>query len=146
QQLATMSDDDKKTGSSTYHIEKLNETNYRSWAQQLKWILDEKDLLEVATEPKPVPPTPEQIAASTTVQGEYDTAIAAWTTKAKKARSIIGSSITSSVMIYIEGMDTPAEMWTALSDRYNPKTQTTLLQIIREFMTVKMGDDDMDME
>jgi hypothetical protein len=80
------------------------------------------------------------------VQGEYNTAIAAWTTKAKKARSIIGSSITSSVMIYIEGMDSPAEMWTALSDRYNPKTQTTLLQVIREFMTVKMGDDDMDME
>jgi gag-polypeptide of LTR copia-type len=88
-------------------------------------------------------PTPEQLAASQTVQGEYNTAIAAWTTK---ARSIIGSSITSLVMIYIEGMDSPAEMWTALSDRYNPKTQTTLLQIIREFMTVKMGDDDMDME
>jgi Reverse transcriptase (RNA-dependent DNA polymerase)/gag-polypeptide of LTR copia-type/Pol polyprotein, beta-barrel domain/GAG-pre-integrase domain/Integrase core domain len=143
-----MSDDDKKTGSSTYHIEKLNETNYRSWAQQMTWILDEKDLLEVVngTDVKPLAPTPEEVAASQTAQGEYNTAIAAWTTKAKKARSIIGSSITSSVMIYIEGMDSPAEMWTALSDRYNPKTQTTLLQIIREFMTVKMGDDDIDME
>ncbi len=58
-----MSDDDKKTGSSTYHIEKLNETNYRSWAQQMTWILDEKDLLEVVngTDVKPLAPTPEEV-------------------------------------------------------------------------------------
>jgi hypothetical protein len=35
QQLATISDDDKITGSSTHLIEKLGGTNYRSWGQQL---------------------------------------------------------------------------------------------------------------
>ena len=42
-----MEDDKTSTGSSTYHIDKLSETNYRSWAQQIKWILDERELLEV---------------------------------------------------------------------------------------------------
>jgi hypothetical protein len=38
QHLFRMSDESNKTGSSTYHIDKLSETNYRSRAQQLKWI------------------------------------------------------------------------------------------------------------
>jgi hypothetical protein len=46
-----MTDDynDLKTGSSTYHIAKLTENNYRSWAQQLEWILDERELWEIVT-------------------------------------------------------------------------------------------------
>ena len=53
-----MEDDRATTGSSTYHIDKLTETNYRSWAQQLRWILDERDLLGIVegTEQKPTPP------------------------------------------------------------------------------------------
>ena len=54
-----MSDDiEHKTGSDTYHVPKLTEENYRSWAwQQLRWILDEKELLDIVdgTEPKPIP-------------------------------------------------------------------------------------------
>ena len=42
-----MSTNDSKTSSSTYNIDKLTERNYRSWSQQLEWILDEKNLWEI---------------------------------------------------------------------------------------------------
>jgi hypothetical protein len=121
QQLATMSDDDKKTGSSIYQIEKLSDTNYLSLAWQLIWILD---LLEIVMEPKPVPPT------STSVLGEYGEVIAAWTIKTKNARSIIGFSITNS-MIYIKGIDTSVKYGWHYQSVIIPRSKMTLLQIIR---------------
>ena len=151
-----MDDERTTSGSSTYHIDKLMETNYRSWVQQIRWILDERDLLEIVegTEVKPEPPanaagpaattstTGEQTDVQTTQTAtqEYQERLAAWTKKFKKARSIIGSSISASTMVYIEGIDSPADMWRILSERFNPITKTTLLQVIKEFMTVKMDE------
>ncbi len=122
---------DPKTGMTTYNIDKLTESNYRSWSQQIKWILDEWELLEIVEGKEKKPEDGEDLAV--------------WSKNAKKARSIIGASISASVMTYIEGMTDPAVMWTTLEDRYNPKTKTTLFQTIREFMNVKMGEGD-DME
>jgi hypothetical protein len=115
-----MSEEEKKTGSETYHIPKLTEENYRSWAQQLKWILDEKDLLDIVEGKETEPSVGDE---------EYDTKLATWKRKMKKARSTIGASVTPSVMTYIDGMDDPAKMWAMLAERYNPKSQTTLLQL-----------------
>src|SRR5438045_2746762 len=77
---------------------------------------------------------------------EYETAIAAWTKKAKKARKLIISTISPSVMTYVEGTRDPAEMWAILEGRYRPKTRVTLRQLQRQFNTIKMMDDDGDME
>src|SRR5579862_2096253 len=142
-----MSEEEKKTGSDTYHIPKLTEENYRSWAQQLTWILDEKELLDIVegTEPKPIPSPDSATASQPEVKAEYEKSLAAWMKKMKKARSIIGASVSPSVMTYIEGMDDPAKMWTELEDRYNPKSQATLLQLIREFMMARK-EDSIDME
>jgi len=142
-----MDDERNTTGSSTYHIDKLTETNYRSWAQQLRWILDERDLWELVEgkEVKPVPPqattsTGESTSAVTTEMQRHQDELSAWLKKAKKARSIIGSSISASTMVYVEGIDNPAEMWRVLSERFNPITKTTLLQVIKQFMTIKMDE------
>ena len=146
-----MDDERTTTGSSTYHIDKLTETNYRSWAQQIHWILDERELWELVggIEGRPVPPatpvtsTTETSAGTQTTQAtqQYQEQLTAWTKKAKKARSIIGSSITASTMVYVEGIDDPAEMWRILSERFNPITKTTLLQVIKQFMAVKMDEE-----
>src|SRR5947207_1733205 len=146
------------TGSSTYHVDKLTEMNYRSWAQQLPWILDERELWELVDgkEGKPEPPAATSAAITTstatsttgetgvlpthTATQEYQERLTAWTRKAKKARSIIGSSISASSMVYVEGIDNPAEMWRILSERFNPITKTTLLQVIKEFITVSMDE------
>lgn len=139
----------------SYSIEKLNESNYRSWSQVVESHLDDQDLWEVVKgeDPKPVspgnPPTPEtdetrqQHSAAT---AEYQTALEAWTKKAKKARKMIISAISPSVMTYVEGTKDPAEMWAILEGRYKPKTRVTLRQLQRQFNTIKMMDDDGDME
>ena len=111
-----MSLNDPKTGMTTYNIDKLTESNYRSWSQQIKWILDEWELLEIVEGKEKKPEDGEDLAV--------------WSKNAKKARSIIGASISASVMTYIEGMMDPAVMWTTLEDRYNPKTKTTLPLIL----------------
>ena len=67
-----MSEEEKKTGSETYHIPKLTEENYRSWAQQLKWILDEKDLLDIVEGKETEPSVGDE---------EYDTKLATWKRK-----------------------------------------------------------------
>jgi hypothetical protein len=138
-----MTDDynDSKTGSSTYHIAKLADGNYRSWAQQLEWILDERELWEIVTgsETRPVrvpdtspaaqAPIPSPATSTTVLPSDpnFDAKLQAYVKKSKKARSIIGSSVSAAVMTYIEGVSDPSEMWQILEERYNPKTKTTLL-------------------
>src|ERR1700733_14124230 len=141
----------------SYSIEKLNESNYRSWSQVVESHLDDQDLWEVVQgkEQKPErPPTPttstprttEQEAVAATATQEYETKLEAWTKKAKKARKMIISTISPSVMTYVEGTKDPAEMWTILEGRYKPKTRVTIRQLQRQFNTMKMMDDDGDME
>jgi hypothetical protein len=149
-----MSTSEPRTGSSTYNIDKLTETNYRSWAQQLQWILDERNLWDIVQgkEQRPTAPTAPTTSAATTeaaapavdpeATAEYETKLEDFTLRSKKARSTIGASISASIMVYIEGMTDPAVMWQTLEEKYNPKTQTTLFQIIRQFMNVKMSEGD----
>lgn len=42
-------------------------------------------------------------------------------------------------MIYIEGIDSPAEIWHILSE-FNLITKATLLQIIKEFIIISMDE------
>src|SRR5579871_2868131 len=124
--------------SKSYSIEKLNESNYRSWSQVVESHLDDQDLWEVVKGEEKAP-----VAAATT---DYDTAMAVWSKKAKKARKMIISTISPSVMTYVEGTKDPAEMWKILEERYRPKTRVTLRQLQRQFNTIKMTDEDGDME
>src|SRR5579859_2760921 len=142
----------------SYSIEKLSESNYRSWSQVVESHLDDQDLWEVVLgkETKPERPststaqTSEQTAAADTATAaameDYESKLEAWTKKAKKARKMIISTISPSVMTYVEGTKDPAEMWTILEGRYKPKSSVTLRQLQRQFNTMKMVDDDGDME
>ena len=75
-----------------------------------------------------------------------DEIIAVAKKKAKKARKLIISTISLSVMVYDEGKRDPTEMWKILEDRYKPRTRAILRQLQRQFNTFKMTDDDGDME
>jgi len=134
---------DSKSGSTSYSVDKLTETNYRSWASQLHWILDEKEAWDIVkgTEIAPIRPTgTTESPATAEAIAEYEQKALDFTKRSKKAKSTIGASITSPIMVYIEGLDDPVEMWKTLEDKYNPKTQTTLFQTIREFFNVQMLD------
>ena len=68
----------------------------------------------------------------------------AWTKKTKKTRKLIISTISPSIMTYVEDTKDPAEMWAILEGRYKSKTRITLHQLQRQFNTMKMFDDDDD--
>ena len=140
----------------SYSIDKLNEINYRSWSQVVECHLDDQGLWELVTgtEKQPeqpvIPTTSTETTATTqpttTATAEYEEELEAWNKKVKKARKLIISSISPSVMTYVDGKKDPVAMWKILEDRYKPKTRVTLRQLQRQFNTIKMHDDDGDME
>src|SRR5271163_403641 len=143
----------------SYSVEKLNETNYRSWSQVLESHLDDQDLWELVKNLEKKPERPSNPTSTSTAQTteqmtqtaaavteEYEKKLEEWTKMAKKARKLIISTISDSVMTYVEGERNPAEMWRILEERYKPKTRVTLRQLQRQFNTIKMADDDGDME
>ena len=134
----------------SYSIEKLSESNYRSWSQVVESHLDDQGLWELVEgkdkKPERPPPTATTSEAAAAATKEYDMRLEEWTKKAKKARKMIISTITPSVMTYVEGTRDPAEMWNILEGRYKPKSSVTLWQLQRQFNTMKMMDDDGDME
>ena len=133
--------DGSKTGSDTLNIPKLTETNYRSWSQQMRWILDDKGLLEIVlgTRTRPAQPAPSEAASVDETQYTLD--LASYVKDVKKARSIIGATVSESVMVYIEGLEEPSDMWMMLERKYNPKSQVMLRQAVRSFTTVRKSDD-----
>ena len=142
----------------SYSIEKLSESNYRSWSQVIESHLDDQGLWELVKgedkkperpegpSPAPTAQTSEAASAAAAATTDYETRLEEWTKRAKKARKMIISTISPSVMTYVEGTKDPAEMWTILEGRYKPKSSVTLRQLQRQFNTIKMMDDDGDME
>ena len=86
-----MSDDERKSGSDTYSIPKLNEINYRTCSQQLKWILDEKELLEIVEEKEkePQPSNEAEVKEDTQRLVDYQNNLAVFNKKVKKAKSMM---------------------------------------------------------
>ena len=138
-----------------YSIEKLNESNYRSQSQVVESHLDDQDLWElvkgdeakpVSSVDSPTSETVERCQQHTIAMMKYETAMAAWTKKTKKARKLIISTISPSIMIYVEGTRDSAEMWAILEGWYRSKTRVILCQLQHQFNTIKMIDDDNDMK
>ena len=125
---------DNKTGSSTHHIDKLNETNYRPWSVQIRHILKERELFNIVdgSETAPV------FSGTGPATEAHETKAADFNKKVTKACSILVSTITLPLIMYIEELDDPVEIWKVLRKRYSLRTQTTLLQTIREFTGTRM--------
>jgi len=49
-----------------------------------------------------------------------------WSKKTKKTRKLIISTISPSVMVYVEARQDQTEMWKISEDQYNPRTQGIL--------------------
>jgi gag-polypeptide of LTR copia-type/Domain of unknown function (DUF4219) len=129
-----MSSELSSTPSIGYNIEKLMNHNYRSWAQQMELILDEKELWEVVNDTSPTS------AETATTRTAAETA--ELIRKRKRAAALIVSTISSGVLVYLRGEKDPSVMWTTLKDRYAPRTWITCRQILRRFTSLQMKDDD----
>src|SRR5271170_6200990 len=111
----------------SYSIEKLNESNYRSWSQVIESHLDDQELWEGANGSVKAPTVPTAPTATETDESrqrhatateEYDTAMTESSKKTKKARKLIISTISPSVMTYVEGTRDPSEVSKILEERY----------------------------
>ncbi len=126
------------TNSSPYSIEKFDESNYHSWSQIIESHLDDQDLWEIVKgeEEKPISPgdpsTPETVDTHqqhTITMTKYEMTMTTWTKKIKKIRKLIISTISLSIMIYIENTKDSMEMWEILEGRYKSKTWIILHQL-----------------
>ena len=97
--------------------------------------MDEFGCLELVEEKeaKPTTPTDETMG--------FEARLEAWTRKCKKACSIIITTCSSSVLVYLEGIKDPVKMWKALEDKFAPKTAITRFQVMKEFMSLKAKDE-----
>jgi hypothetical protein len=91
------------------------------------FILDEFGCMELVQGKEKKPEEPSASATASERAG-YMEKVDSWTKRYKKACSIIVASCTSSVLVYLEGVLDPVEMWKALEDKFAPKTATTRFQ------------------
>jgi len=105
--------------SKSYSIEKLNESNYRSWSQIIESHLDDQDLWDMVTGKKVISmplattedePSQIQQPSTATMPEDHEAQLELWSRKVKRARKIIISTISPSIMVYVEGKKNPAEM------------------------------------
>src|SRR5215469_6109569 len=134
-----MSLEDAKIGSSSYNVIKLNGDNYRSWKTQIEFILDEFGCLELVEGTEAMPTAPASAGGSH--QTGFEAKLEAWTRKYKKACSIIITTCSSPVLVYLEGVRDSVKMWKTLEDKFAPKTATTRFQVMKEFMGLKAKDE-----
>ena len=123
-------------------IEKLNESNYRSWSVVMESILDERPVFTIVdgSESAPKPPAePEGAVTDTTAQTAYATSLEAFNARKRKASTILLTSISSRLITYVDMYKKdPAKMWEILKDKYMPTTNMTRMQVLREYQALKM--------
>jgi len=138
-----MSANEKSVG---YPGIKLTEHNYTNWVVPIEAALDKKRVLGVVlgTETKPVAPTLQDFTDDDDDEDqsieryeiavlEYDRDLESYNRKVRNARFLLLTSISESVMSYVKkAKDSPAEIWSILEKKYNPKTETTALTALME--------------
>jgi hypothetical protein len=64
-------------------------------------------------------PQPSSSPSAAAVDATNLAEVTAWTKKSNKACVIISSSVTAEIMVHLEGLESPVEMWRTLADLYN---------------------------
>ncbi len=117
--IDTMADD---LSSSATKIEKLNDSNYHFWKQKIVLLLALKDLDDLIEEDPPTEKT------------EHAT----WTKKDRKARAVIGLSLSDEHLEHVRDMDSAKKMWEAITNVFERHTLLNKLSARRKFYTVTM--------
>ncbi len=114
-----MSDD---LGSSATKIEKLNDSNFHFWKQKIVLLLALKDLDDLIEKDAP------------SEKDKDDD----WDKKDRRARAIIGLSLSDEHLEHVRDVKTAKEMWKAITDVFERHTLLNELYARRKFYTVTM--------
>ena len=109
-------------GSSATKIEKLNDSNFHFWKQKIVLLLALKDLDDLIEKDAP------------TEKGKDED----WDKKDRKARAIIGLSLSDEHLEHVRDVKTAKEMWKAITDVFERHTLLNKLSARRKFYTVTM--------
>ncbi|UYV81944.1 hypothetical protein LAZ67_21000209 [Cordylochernes scorpioides] len=108
-------------------LEKLNDQNYRSWKYNTKMMLIERELWKYVTEP-----TPDEEASRTI-----------FNMKQEKALAMIALTISPSQQIHIMDCTTAREAWDTLEQVYEPKSRSRILQLKKQFISIRFEEETM---
>ena len=113
-------------GSLGTRIEKLCDSNFHAWKQKIVLILALKDLDDFIEND---PPTEEK-------------ELSMWMKNDRKARAIIGLSLSDEHLEHVRDVTTAKEMWKAIMNVFERHTLLNKLTARRKFYTVKMEIDE----
>jgi hypothetical protein len=135
-----MSDDFDKAFS-THHVEKLTDSNYRSWSVKIKAIFRAKQLLSIVDGSEVSPTISEDDAQDAERLAAHTTSLQNYKRRSEQASAYILSTISAALVTYVEDHDEdPAAMWTILQEKYRPISTVSRSQVLREFHTLKLED------
>ena len=115
-------------------IERLGETNYRTWKRMMRAVLVEKDLWAVVEEPPQLPepmPTEQQEIADTKA------AYAKAKVDESKALAVITIHVSSHLLHLIDENGTAKQAWQALQKVYAAKSTARVMQLLEEFQSLR---------
>src|SRR5579871_5753753 len=131
--------EDDKASVSMHQIEKLKETNYRSWSITVRAILRERRLFAIVEGTEKAPAISSEDANDPNKAAAYAQDLEAFESRKMKACTILLATISPRLITYVEDVDDdPAEIWNILKDRYKPVTQITRTQALRELQDLKL--------
>jgi len=108
---------------SSTKIEKLNNSNYHSWKIKIEHYLTLKDLENFLEDD---PPSEESSSSAE---------ILAWENKDKKARAMIGLSLSDDLLENVREVKTTKEMWSAIKNVFERHTLLNKLSARKKFYT-----------
>ena len=103
-------------------IEKLNDSNFHAWKQKMVLILALKDLDEFIEKDPP----------------SDKSELAKWEKNDRKARAIVGLSLSDEHLEHVREVKTAKEMWKAIMNVFERQTLLNRLSARRKFYTVTM--------
>ena len=127
-------------GSAT-KIEKLTDSNFHFWKQKIVLLLALKDLDDFIEDDPPAPTVKGDPTETGEVEGDkqkVNAEFTAWTKKDRKARAIIGLSLSDEHLEHVRDASTAKEMWKAITDVFERHTLLNKLSARRKFYTVTM--------
>ena len=127
-------------GSSSTKIEKLNDSNYHFWKQKIVLFLALKELDDLIEDD---PPTETAVTDDSTEKDKSDAStetveFSIWKKRDRKARAIIGLSLSDEHLEHVRDVTTAKEMWKAITDVFERHTLLNKLSARRKFYTVSM--------
>jgi len=111
---------------SSTKIAKLTFDNYYAWKQKIELLLALKDLDDRLTDPKP----------------KDEALVPAWLKKDKKAKALIGLTLSDEILESVRDVDSSASMWSTIKNIFERHTLLNKLTVRRKFYSATMTEEE----